>query len=149
MIGEYVPFYFTPRSIMLYNIITGYWAPVVPKVEREDILVIRCALKDLSNLPQFFFTDGQANDALTKHYNDTLHFNKIDWESIHASNFNKDGDVDRPRRYQAEFLVRRHVPVEWIESFHTYNQKAATFVRDELEKAGNNIPVFVTTAYFF
>lgn len=27
VIGDYVPFYFTPKSIMLYNIITGYYAP--------------------------------------------------------------------------------------------------------------------------
>src|SRR5215203_1829265 len=34
-IGEYVPFYFTPSSIMLYNILTGYG---VPKIEAEDIV---------------------------------------------------------------------------------------------------------------
>ncbi len=57
-IGDYVPFYFTPRSIMLFNIVTGYYAPVVPRVPREDILVIRCLVKTLATSPQFFFTDG-------------------------------------------------------------------------------------------
>jgi hypothetical protein len=150
-LGEYVPFYFTPRSIMLYNIITGYWAPVVPKVAREDILVIECAINRLAELSDFFFTDGQANDALTNHYNDLSDSNKIDWNNIQGSNFSKsDGDFDRPRRYQAEFLVHNYVPLDRIESFHIYNKKAATFVQNELKNSGiGSLPVHVTAEYFF
>lgn len=59
MIGDYVPFYFTPKSIMLYNIITGYRHPVVQKRNKSEILVIRCLIEELTSLPQWFFTDGQ------------------------------------------------------------------------------------------
>lgn len=150
-VGDYVPFYFTPRSIMLYNIVTGYYAPVVPKVPREDILIIRCLAKQLIKSERFFFTNGQANDAITDHYNDLKHGNEIDWKNIQAGNFSKsDGDFDRPRRYQAEFLVHHHVPVSFIESLNVYNNKAATFVQTELDKAGTaNLPVLINPAYFF
>ncbi|HKZ66896.1 MAG TPA: DUF4433 domain-containing protein, partial [Chitinophagaceae bacterium] len=124
-IGDYVPFYFTPRSIMLYNIVTGYWAPVVPQVQRTDIIILRCEIQKLAGLGQFFFTDGQANDALTNHYNNVANTTNIDWASIQTSNFSKsNGDFDRPRRYQAEFLVHYHVPVQAIESIFVYNQQA-------------------------
>ncbi|MGI8634952.1 MAG: type II toxin-antitoxin system toxin DNA ADP-ribosyl transferase DarT [Segetibacter sp.] len=150
-IGDYVPFYFTPRSIMLYNIVTGYYAPVVPRVAREDILVVRCLIKTLATTPRFFFTDGQANDAFTNHYNQTHYGKNIDWDSIQTSNFSKsDGDFDRQRRYQAEFLVHQHVPLSMIESLCVYNRKAATFVQSELEKAGiTTIPIHIQPAYYF
>lgn len=150
-VGDYVPFYFTPRSIMQYNIVTGYYAPVVPKVPREDILIIQCVTKQLINSERFFFTNGQANDAITEHYNDVKHGTEIDWKNIQTGNFSKsDGDFDRPRRYQAEFLVHHHVPVSFIESLNVYNNKAATFVQTELDKTGiTNLPVLINLAYFF
>jgi len=150
-IGEYIPFYFTPRSIMLYNIVTGYWAPKVPRVPRNEILVIRCYVSDLIKLPRYFFTDGQANDALTNHYVKVEDSKNIDWSSIQNSNFSKsDGDFDRPRRYQAEFLVHEHVPLEFIESLHVYDEKASRIVKAELENAGLlRLNVNVTENYFF
>ncbi|MCF2490814.1 DUF4433 domain-containing protein [Dyadobacter sp. CY347] len=149
-IGDYVPFYFTPRSIMLYNIITGYKAPVVPQLSPEDMIVIRAEIEELSRNRHFFFTDGQANTALSKHYNNLRDLDKIDWESIQQSNFQKsDEDTDRPRRYQAEFLVHSHVPLESIESFLVYNEKVATIVNTNLNLAGLNIPVRVAPICFF
>jgi len=149
-IGEYIPFYFTPRSIMLYNIVTGYWAPVVPKLPKEEILVIRSEIAVLSRNARFFFTDGQANAAYSNHYNDLKDLDKIDWESIQQSNFQKsDLDTDRPRRYQAEFLVHSHVPLESIESFLVYNENVAALVNGQLKSAGLNIAVRVAPIYFF
>lgn len=149
-IGEYVPFYFTPRSIMLYNIVTGYWAPLVPKLEREKILIMRSEIAILSRNSRFFFTDGQANTAYSNHYHDLKDLDKIDWESIQQSNFQKsDLDTDRPRRYQAEFLVHSHVPLESIESFLVYNEHAEALVNAQLELAGLNIAVTVAPICFF
>lgn len=150
-IGDYLPFYFTPRSMMLYNIVTGCKEPVVPKVDRQDILVIRCLINQLAKSKKFFFTDGQANaTALTGHYNDLQHLNKIDWEIIQKSNFNKsDGKIDRSRRYQAEFLVHNQVPIEFIESFNVYNNKARIFVSNELNRLEIPIPIQIQEDYFF
>jgi hypothetical protein len=150
-IGEYVPFYFTPKSMMLYNIVTGYREPVVKKRAKRDIIVIRCLIEDLSKVGKFFFTDGQANVLkLTSHYKNLADLNKIDWTIIQQSDFRRDAaDTDKTRRYQAEFLVYEHVPAKHIESIHVYDDNAATFVRIEIAKTDLLIPVHVTTAYFF
>jgi hypothetical protein len=150
-VGDYIPFYFTPRSMMLYNIVTGYREPVVPKLLRQDILVIRCLISELSKLDQWFFTDGQANDKDTAgHFKNLKQLNQIDWECIQQSNFNKsDGDYDRPRRYQAEFLVHKAVPLKSIESLNVYNQPAADHVNKTLSKAGIRMDVHITPNYFF
>lgn len=67
---------------MLYNIVTGYWAPLGPKIPKKDIIIIRCEIMELSKVNSFFFTNGQANDKLTRHYNDLSKLNKIDWDNI-------------------------------------------------------------------
>jgi hypothetical protein len=152
MIGDYVPFYFTPKSMMLYNIITGYRAPVVPKRNRNEILVVRCLISELAKLKKWFFTDGQANikDGSVKHYNSLSDLGEVDWESIQQSNFSKsDGDFDRPRRYQAEFLVHSKVPLKCIESLNVFNQSAADYVNGILKENNINLAVNIQRQYFF
>jgi hypothetical protein len=149
-IGEYVPFYFTPRSIMLYNIVTGYQAPIVPKVERNDIIIFHARISQLILSGQYFFTNGQANDALTDHFNDVKDLALVDWKCIKSGNFSKsEGDFDKPRRYQAEFLVRHHVPLSFLDGIVVYNHSVTTFVQDELKKAGIVLPVSVNANHFF
>jgi hypothetical protein len=150
LMGEYVPFYFTPRSIMLYNIVTGYRVPEVPQINRSKLLVIRCLIDRLIQLPRWFFTDGQGNDMATKHYNDLKQLDQIDWHSIQRSNFSKSNeDYDRPRRYQAEFLVHQEVPITHIESLHVVDQSAANQVQATLEQNQSSLAVHVTPHYFF
>ncbi len=150
-IGEFIPFYFTPKSMMLFNIITGYQAPLVPKRNKEDIIVIRCRINDLSKAGKFFFTDGQANvTSITNHYSNLIDLDKIDWDIIQTSDFKKsEADTDKQRRYQAEFLVQHNVPVNFIESINVYNSKAATFVQTELAKTDRLITMRIHTFYFF
>ena len=150
-LSEYVPFYFTPRSIMLLNIITGYKEPQVPKLPKEKILVIRCEIAKLAEQCQCFFTDGQANDNATAHYQDLKDLDQIDWESIQNSNFKKtDEDFDRQRRYQAEFLVYQHVPLNLVKSLHVFNERAKDLVQQELDEVGiDAIPVHISKNYYF
>ncbi|MDM1444414.1 DUF4433 domain-containing protein [Myroides odoratimimus] len=149
-IGEYVPFYFTPRSIMLLNIITGYQNPVVPKRDRKEILVIRCLISDLVMQPKWFFTDGQGNNQLSNHFNNLVDIDKIDWQSIQTSSFSKSkGDYDLSRRYQAEFLVHQQVPLQCIESLNVYSEETARTVQDILNRSNVTLQVNVQPFYFF
>ncbi len=149
-IGDYVPFYFTPKSMMLFNIITGHRHPIVPRRNRSEILVIRCLISNLVKLRQWFFTDGQANDMASNHYNDMTNLGQIDWGNIQNSDFSKsDGDYDRPRRYQAEFLVHRHVPLTCVESLNVYNDQAANIVTNVLYQNNINLAVNIQPQYFF
>lgn len=150
LIGDYVPFYFTPRSTMLLNILTGHRAPLVQQRNRNEILVIRCLISDLANLPQWFFTDGQANDMATQHYNNLAVLDNIDWLSIQTSNFNKsNGDYDRLRRYQAEFLVHQQVPIGHIESLNVFDVQSELVVNNILAQNNINLAVNIKPQYFF
>jgi hypothetical protein len=151
VIGDYIPFYFTPRSIMLYNIVTGYRAPFVPKLPRQDIIIFRALIADLCEQEhRYFFTDGQANTtSLTNHFNALTYLDRIDWESILSGNFTKSGDPDRPRRYQAEILVQHHLPITSLSSIIVYNKAAEAAVKSALNKAGIILNVQVISEAFF
>jgi hypothetical protein len=135
---------------MLYNIISGYWHPLVPKRNRSEILIIRCLISDLAKLPQWFFTNGQGNDMASNHYNNLINLGQIDWHSIQNSDFSKsDGDYDRQRRYQAEFLVYKEVPFTSIESLIVYNVEASNIVTEVLNQKNINLAVNIQQQYFF
>lgn len=149
-VGDYIPFYFTPRSIMLLNIVSGYYSPKVPQRSKEELIVIRCYITALIQDKQWFFTDGQANDEETNHYSNLVDLNKIDWKCIQNSDFTKsDGDYDRQRRYQAEFLVYDSVSISCVESICVYSDNMRDWAQGQIKAAGKMIPVHVHKPYFF
>ncbi len=79
-IGDYVPFYFTPCSIMLFNILTGH---NVQKCSPGSIVHVLCNMESLIQPGiRYFFTDGQANTAISKHLYRLEDLQLIDWEVI-------------------------------------------------------------------
>lgn len=136
VLGEYVPFYFSGHSPMLYNITTGYG---VKKVLQKDIVFIVCDAIEIVNagIP-YCFTDGNATKAISKFYN-TLHgLRELDWNCIHAIMWkNTEDDYDRVRKKMSEFLVKEHVPVSLIRGIIVKNQEAEQKVAAML---GNALP---------
>ena len=58
-LSDYVPFHFTPYSIMLYNIKTGYGG--VPHVPNTDIVILVSSLHRVAELgAKYLFTDQHA-----------------------------------------------------------------------------------------
>ena len=147
-VGDYVPFYFDPCSIMLYNILTGY---TVKKVTPEKIVFLCCTVEALTNCGnRYFFSDGQANTYISEHYSDLKDLDKVDWNVVKSKNFKKTiEDIDRPRRYQAEFLVRHYVPITCVGAIVVYNENSLNFVNSELEKAGLLIRALIKKPFYF
>jgi len=147
-IGDYVPFYFSPKSIMLYNILTGYG---VSKVKPEEIIFLITDIQSAVNCKQlYFFSDGQANTRISQHYNDLKDLDKIDWEVVESGDFSKsNSDNDRTRRYQAEFLIHEKVPLNCIRAIVVYNESCATFVKKKLALTGLIIQVYIKRSFYF
>jgi len=147
-VGEYVPFYFAPKSIMLNNILTGYG---VTKERPEEIIFLIIDVPGAVNCKQlYFFSDGQANTRISEHYNDLKDLNKVDWEVVKSGDFSKSpNDNDRTRRYQAEFLIHEKIPVNCIKAIVVYNETCATFVKKKLATTGLIIPVYIKRSFYF
>lgn len=79
-LGDYVPFYFTPFSPMLYNIKTGY---NVRKRNMEEIVILVSSLHRLKECnAQFVFTDRHAYLATAVFDSNLAKLDNIDWPSL-------------------------------------------------------------------
>jgi hypothetical protein len=132
-LSDYVPFYFTPFSPMLYNIKTGYNG--IQKRPNPDIIIFVSSLHKLRKLDvPFIFTDRHAYLKFARFTSDLKNLDWIDWEILQKRDFKKD-DVDKFDRYQAEALVHNHVPTGALLGVVCYNNE----VRDEVTAiAGEN-----------
>lgn len=143
MVNDYVPFYFSKRTPMLFNIITGKCGL---KCDQSDIVYLCCRLNDLcsSNL-QWCYTNGNAAIKITKWFKNLDNIeNKIDWHSIETTDFrddNEDGDEDRIRKKHAEFLVLHHVPPEFIKAIVVLNSSVEKNVQKIVTKINSNINI--------
>ena len=133
-VGEYVPFYFCPRSIMLYLMYkrnhpdlkyAGGQEPVV-HILADLIFVVDWAEK---NTVQWAFSDRNAGIYYAEFYNDMRDLNKINWEAVTSLDFRqpliKDGK-------QAEFLLYKSFPFDLIESIGVINAEIQSIVKNIL-----------------
>jgi len=125
-LGDYVPFYFTPYSPMLYNIMTGYSG--VPKRPVSEIVILVSSLRKLKSMGiPFVFSDRHAYLKTALFSNDLADLSRINWTALQERNFRKD-DLDSFEKYQAEALVYRHVPLAALMRVVCYDQTVASSV---------------------
>lgn len=112
VLNDYVPFYFTPFSVMLNNIRTGWGG--ITKRDDGDILVLVSSLHRIHELGlPWLFTDRPAVVRLAQFYSRLNELDRVDWEVLRRRNFKRDPeDPEKFERYQAEALVHRQVPVQ-------------------------------------
>lgn len=110
-LSDYVPFYFAPRSPMLYAIHRG-------KVEgydggQEEVLHLVGSAEAVAEADalQFCFTEGHAEMGFSEFFHDLRDLVKVDWKIMKAQYWSdNETDMDRKRRRQAEFLVHGFFP---------------------------------------
>ncbi|APR84568.1 Hypothetical protein A7982_09917 [Minicystis rosea] len=146
---EYVPFYFAPRSPMLYLIKCGGVAGVSPQQERIVYLVSSVEAVQAAGLP-FVFTDGHATMTLTDFFMDLERLDAIDWPLMRAKYWNDTAtDGDRKRRRQAEALVHRRMPWHLVEEVVVKTARADAAVRASLTGAAHIPTVRIDPSWYF
>lgn len=122
-VGHYVPFYFCPRSPMLYvihcrNAELTYQAGqdrIVHLVSRIDI-----AIENAAGRP-WAFSDGNAGARYARFSNDLSQFDHfVDRNAVHATYWS---DPTVKERKQAEFLVHQQFPWTGFLTIGVINQK--------------------------
>lgn len=137
---EYTPFYFAPRSPMLYTInqgnVPGYDEGQEPVVH----LVAKAEAIKAGGLG-FVFTNGHAEIQISEQFEDLTDLGRIDWDIMEADYWaDTEEDNDRLRRRQAEFLVHGACPWELIEEVAVMTDSMAKKV-SALFSEGPNVVV--------
>ncbi len=149
VLADYVPFYFAPRSPMLYSIhrgnVAGYsdgQKPILHLVSSAEVIQRR-------KLP-FAFTDGHAPMNISQYYDNLNDLNQIDWKIMKETYWaDTVEDGDRSRRRQAEFLVYQFFPFELIESIGVINRDMAAQATGLLQELKQKPNVKVVPAWYY
>ncbi|MBW1802208.1 MAG: DUF4433 domain-containing protein [Deltaproteobacteria bacterium] len=146
---DYVPFYFAPRSPMLYAIHRGNVENCTAG-QTDIIYLVSSAESVAASGLEFTFTDGHGIMTLSDFYDDFEDLDAIDWDVMKAKYWrDTDDDPDRKRRRQAEFLVYKEFPWDMVEMIAVMNSDIKINVGGILSNAPQKPPIHVKPEWYY
>ena len=148
-LDDYIPFYFTPYSPMMLNIVTGWNG--MRRQDKRDLVVAVSSVHALRRAGvSFVFSDRHAYLASACFSNDLANLTWIDWAQLQARDFKFDrADPGKKERYQAEALPRNHVPISALLGIACYDDVAAREIGAMIDTAGVATKVVIRAEWFF
>lgn len=134
MVGEYVPFYFCPRSIMLFMMYKGNHPDITYKGGQGPIVHLRADLRTVvawadADRKKWAFSDRNAGAFYTNFYNDLRMLDRIHWDAVESHDFSLSTILEKK---QAEFLLYDSFPWELVEHIGVHNAGIEAQVRKAL-----------------
>ena len=148
-LSDYVAFYFTPFSIMMFNIKTGYGG--IKKRESQEIVIFVSSIYRLQDQGlSFVFTDQHAYSIGTDYFSAPADLTHIDWALLQSRNFKTDdNDPGKQLRYQAEALVYQKVPLSAVLGIVCHNDTVKQRLEAMIAQSGSNISVKTKPNWYF
>jgi len=149
-LSDYVPFYFTPFSMMMYNIKTGYGG--IRHVPNNEIAILVSSLHRVKELGiPFVFTDQHAYLATAGYYSELTELNNIDWPLLQSRDFKHDPDNDpgKTDRYQAEALIWKALPLDGLLAICCHNETARSAVQASVDERQLALRVQTQSNWYF
>lgn len=139
-VGDCVPFYFCPRSVMLYLIYMGNHPELSYRDGQEPIVHLEADLRQTIDWAEqdnrrWAFTLSNASASYSKDYFDLADLEKVDWEAVRARDWqqHKEGK-------QAEFLIERQFPWALVSRVGVRSQNAYHQAITGIQAAKNHKP---------
>ena len=147
-VGNCVPFYFCPRSVMLYAIYVGssdviYGGGQEPIIHLEANLHKSIAWAD-SNDRRWAFTSSSAASFHFRDFASIDRLNMIDWDAVAATDWRTCRDEK-----QAEFLVEDSFPWEQVSRIGIKSQAIYAKVRTALQGARHRPTVAIKPGWYY
>jgi hypothetical protein len=160
-VHDFVPFYFAPRSPMLYAIDGGRVAGCPWR--QGDIVHFETTVQNVLGLGQpFVFYDRNATLAFSTAYTDLVHLDTaIAWDLLTEtpqldgycrywqSNAANARHADRMERRQAEFLVKDNAPLHCMTRLGVIDAARQAQVGALLAQAGVGLNVDIMPSWYF
>lgn len=149
-LSDYVPFYFAPRSPMLYTVhqgnVNGY-----AEGQRPIVHLVSSVEQAIALGKPWCFTDGHADMAFSSFSDDYGDLDgKVDW-SVMSLQFWNDTDMqpDRKRRRQAEFLAHQSFPWTAIAEIGVVDDGIRSQMETALAGSDHRPPVVVHKDWYY
>jgi hypothetical protein len=150
-VGQYVPFYFCPRTIMLYILHRGNHPDLNYREGQQPMVHLQADLYDIVRFAnqhdvRWAFSNTNAGARYTSFYAELDKLSEVDWTAVEATDFRspviKDGK-------QAEFLVFEAFPWSLVEKIGVANRNILQQVQAVLANACHQPRVSVEPDWYF
>lgn len=151
LVGHYVPFYFCPRSIMLFVLYKGNHAELAyqggqrPIVHLQADLHATVAAADRQNVPWAFSTRN-AGARYAPFFSSLEALGEVSWTAVEASDFRSD-DVKEGK--QAEFLTFSSFPWALVEKVGVIDDAVLAQAASAISLATYQPPMAVERGWYF
>lgn len=150
MVGDCVPFYFCPRSVMLYLLHKANHAELSYRGGQESIVHLELDMHAViewatMNGVRWAFTPRNAAARYNmEFFASTDHLDKIDWAAVAATDW---AGVKEPK--QAEFLVHGRLPWELVSAVGVCSQATLEQASRALASAAHKPPVTLRRDWYY
>lgn len=150
-VGDYVPFYFCPRSVMLYLLYMGNHPELSYKGGQGPILTLEAELQATVAWAQaqgrrWAFSLSNAGAGYAEFRSSLAQLDEIKWNAVVSNDF-RSSDIKEGK--QAEFLLHERFPWSLVKSIGA----ASVAVRDKaaaiIAGAGHKPPVNVRPDWYY
>lgn len=150
-VGDYVPFYFCPRSVMLYLLHKDNHPDLAYHGGQQPIVHLQADLHEVlgwakAERRRWAFSKGNAGARYSDFYSDSALLYKLEWEAIAATDW-RDPDVKENK--QAEFLVENSFPWELIELIGVIDTDVENQVANIISEAEHQPSVAVKPEWYY
>ena len=150
-VGDYVPFYFCPRSIMLYIIYRDNHPDMTYHGGQGPILHLRIDLGAAMawadrHQVRWAFSDRNAGSYYTDFYSRRDLLDAIDWRAVTSTDF-RDPVVKEGK--QAEFLIHDVCPWPLVERVGVHNEAIRCQVETLLQREWHKPVVAIERSWYY
>jgi len=151
MVGEYVPFYFCPRSIMLYILHRGNHPDITYREGQAPIVHLQADLRLVAqwadeNGRGWAFSKSNAGARYTPFFNSLDKLNEVNWSAVRANDF-RDPAIKEGK--QAEFLMHESFPWNMVEKIGVINRTIQQQVVAAIAGAAHRPTVRIETGWYY
>jgi hypothetical protein len=150
-VGEYVPFYFCPRSVMLYILHKRNHPDLAYKGGQRPMLHLEADLHEVVAWAEregrwWAFTDTNAGSRYFQSFCDLGDLSRLDWGHIDATDF-RHPLVKEAK--QAEFLIHHSFPWSLVQSIGVKDDEVATWLRRVTAVSDHRPDVRVEPSWYY
>ncbi len=150
-VGDYVPFYFCPRSIMLYVIHCANHPELSYRGGQEPIVHFEAELPSVVTWAErqgrrWAFSLSNAGAVYTEFRRTIPELAEIDWGAVAATDFRSPTTKEGK---QAEFLVHGTFPWALVSSIGVASDAVARQARAAIQHVPHQPPIYVKKTWYF
>jgi hypothetical protein len=147
-VGEYVPFYFCPRSVMLYLLYRGNHPDVHYQGGQDPIVHLQADLRRTIDWAEekgirWAFSNSNAGAFYSQFFNRLRDLDKLDWNAIRSHDFR---DPVTKEGKQAEFLLYGQFPWDLVEKIGVFNANTLDVAKDVVQ---NDLEITVEPTWYY